>query len=89
MAAMTAERVPWLAGDDHQPLIDAIKAWVREHPGCTLDDVIAGLGLPDMTGIPEDPKERTAGQQRAAALARDALQHAGYVIRTYGRGGAP
>lgn len=77
-------QVAWPAGDDHREVIDAIKTYVRAHPGCTEDDVIGALGLPDMSGVPADPAARTRAQWKAAGRARDALQHAGYVIRTYG-----
>lgn len=83
-----AGKVPWPTGDDHQGVIDAAKEYVKAHPDCTEDEVIAALELPDMTGIPQSRAARTAAQRRAAARAVDARQHAGYAIRTYGQAGA-
>lgn len=83
-----AGRVDWPSGDDHQPVIDAIKEYAQAHRRCTEGEVIEALGLPDMTGIPQSRAARTAAQQRAAERARDARQHVGYVIRAYGQAGA-
>jgi hypothetical protein len=63
-------------------VIGSLKKWFAGHPECSDPaEAIAALGLPDMTGIPADPKQRTSGQKRAAALARDIRQHAEYALR--------
>ena len=71
-----------LEGGDPAPVIDALRQWLDGHQECTDPaEAVSALGLPDMTGIPEDPCQRTSGEQRRAAAARDALQHAGYALR--------
>jgi hypothetical protein len=72
-----------LDGEDPAPVIQALKAWLDAHPECgDPAEAVRALGLPDMTGIPEDDKLRTSGQRRTAAAARDAMQHAGYALRS-------
>ena len=71
-----------MSDEDQGPVIDALKQWFADHPGSgDPDEAIRGLGLPDMTGIPENPGLRTRGQQRDAAAARDVRQHAEYALR--------
>ena len=87
---MTAAQLPesrgsarhrWITDDEWWDVIQDLKKYAAEHPGCTPDEAIAGLKLPDMTGVPADPKARNGTQRRMAAQARDARQHAEYVIR--------
>ena len=69
--------------DDDWDALEALKAWLAEHPDCTdPHEAVRALGLPDMTGIPDNPKARSSTQRRQAREARDMLQHAMYAIRT-------
>jgi predicted component of type VI protein secretion system len=72
--SMTAE-------DDFQALL-AIRAWFADHADCRDPAAgVAALGLPDMTGVPQDPHARNGTQRRMAAEAASMLQHAGFAIR--------
>jgi hypothetical protein len=76
----TARR-PMTAEDDFQALV-ALKSWFADHPDCSDPAAgVAALGLPDMTGVPQDPHARNRTQRRMAAEAASMLYHAGFAIR--------
>jgi hypothetical protein len=69
------------AEDDYQAL-ESLIAWFADHEDCTEPaEGIRALGLPDMTGVPENAHARNSTQRRMAAEAANMLQHAGYAIR--------
>jgi hypothetical protein len=72
----------WLTGEDEDNAIRDLRAWFREHPNVTDPEAaIKALGLPDMTGVPADPKARTKIHWRMHRDAKLILQHAGYAMR--------
>jgi hypothetical protein len=80
-AARADTRRKWLAGEDMWDVIELLKAYAGDHLGCTAEEAIAALGLPDMTGVPKDPKERSGTQRLMARQSREVRHYAMFVIR--------
>jgi hypothetical protein len=73
----------WMTAEDEFQALLKIKAWYADHPESSDPRAgIAALGLPDMTGVPQDKRARNRTQQRMAAEAVSMLKYAEYVIRT-------
>jgi hypothetical protein len=67
--------------DDWQAL-QALIRWFADNPDCSDSaEGVRALGLPDMTGLPEDAHARSSTQRRMAAEAMSMIGHAGYAIR--------
>jgi hypothetical protein len=84
----------WLTSEDEDQALADLKEWFREHPEVTDPEAgIKALGLPDMTGIPADPKARTGTHKHMLRDAQTILIFAGYAMRheanLRGRGGSP
>jgi hypothetical protein len=75
-----AEGRKWMSEEDNERARLAIQEYVREHCGCTPDEVIKALGLPDMTGIPADRRARTNEHKRRAAEADLMLHYATFHV---------
>jgi hypothetical protein len=71
-----------MSDEDEWQALQSLKAWFAEHPQCSdPHEGIRALGLPDMTGVPEDVHARNRTQQRMTAEALAMLGYAGYAIR--------
>ena len=72
----------WLTDEDEIRIIKDLRAWFHDHPGVTDPaEGVKALGLPDMTGVAENVKDRDITQHRIAKEAELVLLHAGYAMR--------